>query len=287
MRLIAGYPLRRVRRMAFPKSGSQVHLGGTLRADAWWIGPAITVFVYTSFIAYTTWAIFQASHYYAEPYLSPFYSPVLFTKLDVPGAAPLDHAWFGEWPAWWPDLPLLPASPALLVLAFPALYRFTCYYYRKGYYRSFVGSPPACAVSPGARARYRGETRFLLFQNLHRYTTYAALLICAILTYDAVLAFFKDGAFGVGVGSIVLTLNAVLIACYVLGCHSLRHLLGGRLDCMSCGRSRFHYRAWKSASWFSGRHALFAWLSLFSVSLADVYVRLVSAGVIADINTWT
>ena len=63
-------------------------LGGTLRSDNWWAFPAITVFVFTSFIVYTTWAIFQASHYYVDPYLSPFYSPALFVKTDVPGAAP-------------------------------------------------------------------------------------------------------------------------------------------------------------------------------------------------------
>jgi len=55
---------------------------------------------------------------------------------------------------------------------------------------------------------------------------------------------------------------------------------------MSCGEQTLKYGAWKKASWFNGRHALFAWLSLFSVSLADVYVRLVSMGVITDFNTW-
>jgi hypothetical protein len=269
-----------------PISGSHASFGGTRRSDPWWAAPASTLFVLTSFVAYTTWAIFQASHYYADPYLSPFYSPVLFTKLDEPGAAPLGHAWFGEWPAWWPELPLLPASPALLVLAFPGLFRFTCYYYRKSYYRSFVGSPPACAVSPGERPQYRGETRFLIFQNLHRYTTYATIVIGAVLVYDAVMAYFKDGKLGIGVGSLVLTLNAALIACYIFGCHSLRHLVGGRKDCLSCGSWSIGYGAWKKASWFNRRHALFAWLSLFSVSLADVYVRLVSTGIITDLNTW-
>jgi hypothetical protein len=32
------------------------------------------------------------------------------------------------------------------------------------------------------------------------------------------------------------------------------------------------------------RHMLFAWLSLFSVGLADLYVRLVAAGVITDLR---
>ena len=261
-------------------------LGGTLRSDNWWVFPAITVFVFTSFIVYTTWAIFQASHYYADPYLSPFYSPPLFVKTDVPGAAPLSHAWFGEWPAWWPDWAFMPASPAIFILPFPGLFRFTCYYYRKAYYRAFVGSPPGCAVSPGQRPKYHGETRFLIFQNLHRYALYTALLIWAILTYDAVLAFFKDGEFGFGVGTLLFVLNSVLIGCYTFGCHSFRHLIGGGTDCMSCGENTLKYGAWKKASWLNARHALFAWLSLFSVAFADVYVRLCSMGVITDLNTW-
>jgi hypothetical protein len=262
-------------------------LGGTLRSDTWWIGPLITFTVFASFIVYSSWAALQGNHYYVDPYLSPFYSPVIFTDLAAPGAAPLHHAWFGEWPSWWPRLPLLPLSPALLILPFPGLFRFTCYYYRKAYYRSFVASPPGCAVSPGQRPKYWGETRFLIFQNLHRYALYVALVFVVILSYDAVLSYFKDGVFGVGVGSIMLTINPILIGSYTFGCHSLRHLIGGRDDCMSCGESRLKYGVWKKASWFNARHMLFAWLSLFWVAFCDIYVRLVSSGVIHDFNTWT
>src|SRR5690606_8044353 len=163
--------------------GHPQELGSTLRTDNWWVGPLITLVVLTGFSVYATWALFQGSHYYAAPYLSPFYSPVLFTNLAAPGAAPLEHSLFGAWPTWWPDTPLLPASPALLILIFPLLFRFTCYYYRKAYYRAFTASPPGCAVSPGGRPRYHGETRFLLFQNLHRYAMYIALLYVVILSY--------------------------------------------------------------------------------------------------------
>jgi hypothetical protein len=266
--------------------GHPRELGGTLRSDAWWIGPTITVLVFSSFIAYTTWAIFQASHYYAAPYLSPLYSPLLFVKEGVAGGAPLEHAWFGPWPAWWPVFALLPMSPAALILPFPGLFRFTCYYYRKAYYRSFAASPPGCAVSPGERPRYNGETRILIFQNLHRYALYFALGFVVILAWDALQSFSKDGQLGVGVGSIVLTINCLLIGSYTFGCHSFRHLIGGRSDCMSCGQATVKYKAWKGASWFNGRHMLFAWLSLFWVAFTDVYVRLVSMGVIEDLNTW-
>ena len=70
-------------------------------------------------------------------------------------------------PSWWPWF--LPASPAFLILAFPGSFRFTCYYYRKAYYRSFAATPPACAVSALPQKKYKGETALLIFQNLHRY----------------------------------------------------------------------------------------------------------------------
>jgi hypothetical protein len=261
-------------------------LGGTLRTDNWWVGPLVTFTVFSGFIVYTTWAIFQSGYYYAAPYLSPLYAPVLFAKAGAPGGVPVDHAWFGEWPSWWPEFALMPASPALLILPFPGLFRFTCYYYRKAYYRSFVGSPPGCAVSPGQRPKYWGETRFLLFQNLHRYALYFALGFVVLLSYEAFQSFFKDGVFGVGVGSFILTLNAVLIGAYTFGCHSFRHLIGGRGDCMSCGEKTLTYNAWKGASWFNARHMAFAWASLIWVVITDIYVRLVSMGVITDLNTW-
>jgi hypothetical protein len=267
--------------------GHPRELGGTLRTDAWWVGPTITVVVFCSFIAYSTWALFQGQYYYAAPYLSPMYSPLLFIKTAVPGAAPLEHAWFGAWPTWWPEFPLFPASPALLILIFPLSFRFTCYYYRKAYYRSFAASPPGCAVSPGERPVYRGETGFLIFQNIHRYALYFALLFIVLLGWDAVQSFSKEGHLGIGVGSIVLTVNVLLIASYTFGCHSFRHLIGGRTDCMSCGESTLKYGAWKRASWFNARHMMFAWLSLFWVAFTDIYVRLVSMGVIKDLNTWS
>ena len=69
-----------------------------------------------------------------------------------------------------------------------------------------------------------------------------------ILSYDAVLAYFKDGVFGVGVGSIVLSINPLLLGSYTFGCHSFRHLIGGGSDCMSCGENTLKYGAWKKAS---------------------------------------
>ena len=258
----------------------------TVRRDRWWVEPSITVFVLGLFVVYATWAALQGNHYYHHPYLSPFYSPVIFTDPSVAGAAPTWHAIFGELPAWWPEI--LPYSPAFLILMFPGAFRFTCYYYRKAYYRGFTGSPPACAVVPIATGKkdYRGETTWLVFQNLHRYALYFALLFLPILGADALAAFVHDGQVGIGVGSVVLTVNAILLSGYTLGCHSFRHLVGGSVDCLSCGRRTARYRWWRMSSWLNARHPQFAWLSLVGVMLSDLYVRLVSSGLIRDLNTW-
>jgi hypothetical protein len=270
------------------------HPGGfaaTLRADRWWAGPLLTVLGLGGFVIYATWAAFQGSHYFYGPgegfggYLSPFYSPPLFVDPAAAGAAPLGHSWLGAWPAWWPSS--LPASPALLILIFPGVFRATCYYYRKAYYRSFFGTPPGCAVGPIPRRDYRGETGLLLVQNLHRYALYFAILFIVVLSYDAVQAFFRDGRFGVGIGSLVLLINPILLSAYTFGCHSFRHLAGGRADCFSCeGRIGVGHALWRGVSSLNARHMEFAWVSLFWVAFADVYVRLVSMGHLHDVSTW-
>ena len=40
-------------------------------------------------------------------------------------------------------------------------------------------------------------------------------------------------SFGIGVGTLVLAANVVLLGGYTLGCHSLRHLVGGGVDELS------------------------------------------------------
>jgi hypothetical protein len=244
------------------------------------------VFGLTAFIIYSTWAAFQAENYYAFSYLSPFYSPLIFIQEGVQGGAPLDHAWLGAWPTWWPEF--LPASPAFFILAFPGAFRFTCYYYRKAYYRSYSGTPIGCGVGARGQSNYKGETRLLLFQNLHRYAMYFALIFIVILTYDAVLSFSHKGELGVGVGSVVLSINVILLGGYTFGCHSFRHLIGGRTDCFSCTAvCDLQHKAWTLSSILNRNHMPFAWLSLFWVGFSDFYVRMVASGVITDLNTWS
>ena len=248
----------------------QRSFGQTTRRDRWWVAPALVFAGLSSFIVYATWAAFQGAHYHYGPYLSPFYSPELF------GSSP--HAWFGTLPSWWPAF--VPFSPALLILWAPAGFRFTCYYYRGTYYKAFWADPPACAVGE-PRKGYIGESSWpLRIQNIHRYFMYVAVLFILMLAYDAVVSYWHNGGFFVGVGSIVLTLNVVLLGGYTLGCHSLRHIVGGRIDCVT--ESPTCHAMYKGCSALNKRHGLWAWCSLFSVMFADLYVRMCSMGVWTD-----
>ncbi|HXH19761.1 MAG TPA: hypothetical protein VNJ07_11830, partial [Chitinophagales bacterium] len=244
-----------------------------LRTDTWWLESVLVVSVLLTFIVYSSWAAWQGEYYWWSAgvegfggYLSPFYSPPLFIDASMPGAAPLSHAWLGEWPSWlkaiWP--PFLPASPAWLILIFPLSFRFTCYYYRGAYYKAFAATPPACAVGGIPQKPYKGETGLLIFQNLHRFALYFAIIFIFILSYDAVLSFFRGGQFGVGVGSIVLLLNPIFLGAYTFGCHSYRHLIGGGHDCFNCqgGLNKIRYTGYKRVTWLNERHKFFAWLSL-------------------------
>jgi hypothetical protein len=258
---------------------------GNRRSDRWWVGPVATACGLALFFGYLTFRAFQATHVWYEPYISPTVAPPVFTPASgYPGAVPVDHAWFGAFPSWWPSF--LPQSPAFFIPALAIAFRFTCYYYRKAYYRAFAMSPPACAVR-GIKRRYRGETALLVIQNLHRYTLYGALFLLVCLWVEGIAAFFKDGKLGVGVGTLVMVMNASLLTGYTFGCHAWRHLIGGRLDCLTCdGAPGTTYRVWKGSSWLNARHMLFAWLSLVWVVFTDLYIQLVSRGVITDLNTW-
>lgn len=243
----------------------------TSRTDNWWLAPLLQFMGFSAAIAYSTWAAFQGSHFFSEPYLSPFYSPTLIVDLNFwPFNGPLAFL-----------SPLIhPISPALIILPLPLGFRLTCYYYRKMYYRTYFLEPPACAVGEFGEASYSGETRFpFSLLNLHRYFMYAAMAILGLLTYDFLVAFFHAGRFGVGLGTLVLGVNVVTLALYTFSCHSLRHLIGGRIDCFSCTKfGQARYRGWKFVSKLNQHHMLFAWVSLGAVCFADFYVRLVAGG---------
>lgn len=250
----------------------------TQRRGAWWMIPALVIAGFGAFIVYSTWAAFQNAHYTFGPYLSPFYSPILF------GGEGEHMGWFGAKPGWWPGF--MPFSPALLILWAPGGFRFTCYYYRGAYYKAFWADPPSCAVGE-PRKSYWGEQKLpLIIQNIHRYFLYLALIFLVLLAHDVWLAmWWTDPAtgtkeFGIGLGTIILALNVVLLSSYTLGCHSLRHLIGGGRDALT--KKPASHKAYNCVSCLNRRHMLWAWCSLFSVGFSDLYVRLCSMGIWSD-----
>ncbi|MGC1604139.1 MAG: hypothetical protein WA748_01350 [Candidatus Acidiferrum sp.] len=238
-------------------------LGSTLRRDAWWVEILPVIILLGGFGLYATLRAFEGAYYAWGPYLSPFYSPLI---------DPSHH--------WWPW------SPALLILGGPLGFRATCYYYRKAYYRAFFLDPPSCAVGEPSKRKYKGETKFpFILQNLHRYFFYIAVVFLAFLWYDAIVAYDWNGHFGIGVGTLIMSVNIIMLTLYTFSCHSLRHLAGGKLDCFSCATFGMpRHSAWSGISFLNERHMLLAWTSLITVGFTDFYIRMVAAGVFHDLR---
>ena len=267
---------------AGPGTGTGVFSAGrasiaqrTLRTDNWRRAPILTVVLLTLWVLYALIRTMTQRNYFVEEfhYLSPFSSPCV--SASCPPEARDFGTWFGDFP------PLIPL--AILSLPFLLGFRLTCYYYRRAYYRSYWLSPPACAV-PDAHARYSGETRFpLIIQNVHRYFFYAAVLVSLVNTYDAIRAFQgKDGGFGIGLGTVIMVGNVVLLWAYTISCHSCRHITGGRLKHFS--RHPVRYRIWTQVSRLNTRHMQLAWITLGTLMLTDAYIGLVASGAISDLR---
>jgi hypothetical protein len=255
-----------------PLPALRPRFGESTRNDRWWTQPLVVALPLTLFLIYATWAAFQGAHYTYGPYLSPFYSPEIF------GDSP--HAWFGPKPGWWPAF--LPFSPALLILPFPGLFRITCYYYRGAYYKAFAFDPPACAVGE-PRKGYLGETKFpFTVQNIHRYALYIAMFFLVMLLIDVWHAFWFDGKFGMGVGTLILMVNVTLLGGYALGCHSMRHIAGGYLDRLAKRPAK--KLLYDCSSCLNRGHMRWAWFSLFSVGFSDLYIRMCSMGIWHDLR---
>ena len=238
----------------------------------------LTLLVYLGFIVYATWRILEPwaagaliteypGFYTADNgnyhYLSPLGTPDL--TFLVPGVL---HGV--------PFVGLVLYSPAAVILPFPAGFRFTCYYYRKSYYRAFVARPYACAVPAAKGVNYQGEKGLMVVQNIHRYFLYAAIVITVFLLYDALRSIFTPNGLYFGFGSAFMLVNVGFLMLYTFGCHSFRHLVGGKLDMLSCDPlARWRYGVWSRVTMLNERHALWAWLSLITVAGVDVYIRFV------------
>ncbi|MCL4357195.1 MAG: succinate dehydrogenase [Candidatus Thermoplasmatota archaeon] len=181
-------------------------------------------------------------------------------------------------------------SPTILVLPLVAGFRATCYAYRKDYHRHLFSHPIGCSVEnfnkagevnfPGEKVgrSYSGETGLFRLENLHRYFWYAAVAILPFFYYDLYLAMNYNGEFTLGV--LLLILNTLWVTLYTFSCHFFRHLTGGNVDCYSCPVNKKSYRRtiFNRISKLNGHHEMFAWISLASFFLVDLFIRGVAAG---------
>ena len=258
---------RALRVPAKPRGTAAQGFSKTSRRDAWAIPPIVQATVFTICATYLTvsgivWNPLFHTPYEVDGYLSPLFSPLIA----------------------WPDMPWW-LSPGLLILWIPIGFRATCYYYRKAYYRFYFADPPGCAVGePTVHRRYRLENAFpFILQNLHRYFLYLAFIPLFFLWLDAAQAFVPASGPRIGLGGALFLVNVALLTGYSLSCHSLRHIVGGRVDCFSCSRPRqVRHGLWRGLSTLNRHHMAFAWSSLLTVTLADLYVRLLAIGFIVD-----
>ncbi len=250
-----------------PPGTAPIGLGITKRVDRWWVAPGVQGALFTIcatylFISGILLTPLFGTPYEAEGYLSPLFSPLITP----------------DWlPTWF--------SPGIFILWIPLGFRATCYYYRKAYYRFYFADPPGCAVGePPIHKRYRMETALpFILQNAHRFFLYLAFIPLFFLWVDAAASLQDDGQWRIGLGVFILGFNALLLTGYSLSCHSLRHLVGGRIDCFSCTRrTQVRHGMWQRLTSLNRHHMAWAWASLITVTLADVYVRLLALGVIVD-----
>ena len=183
--------------------------GQTRRADNWWVQPLFVFLGLSSFIVYATWAALQGDHYRFGPYISPFYSPEFSGRR--PCLVRRETTWM---PAW--------VTAAVLILWAPGGFRVTCYYYRGAYYKAFWADPPSCAVGE-PRKSYLG--RAFLPADPSEYPSLLSVsradLSRAARARRLAGLLVRRRDFGIGVGTLVLLANVMLLSCYTLGCHSL------------------------------------------------------------------
>ena len=88
---------------------------------------------------------------------------------------------------------------------------------------------------------------------------------------------------GVGLGSLVMLVNVIFLSFFTFGCNSLRHLIGGKLDCFTNSpAAKTRHGLWRRVTMFNHHHMAMAWISLATVGLTDLYIRLACAGVFTD-----
>ncbi len=85
-----------------------------------------------------------------------------------------------------------------------------------------------------------------------------------------------------------MVVNVICLAGFTFGCNSVRHLVGGRLNCFSCPNHpeqlRAGYKLWRWSTRFNEHHMEWAWISLFTVGFTDFYIRMCAMGIWTDLR---
>jgi hypothetical protein len=89
-----------------------------------------------------------------------------------------------------------------------------------------------------------------------------------------------DGGFGFGIGTIIIWANLAMLWGYSVSCHACRHIVGGRLKHFS--KHPIRYWLWTQVSKANAKHMQYAWASLFSVIITDLYIMAVGYDWITD-----
>jgi hypothetical protein len=233
------------------------HPSLTNRTDQWWKQPLLLLLGGILAIGYLTWAAVQNAHFEHGPFVSPIY------------ATP----WV---PSWWSF------SPAFILLWIPAGFRATCYYGRKAYYRAGFGDPASCAVEEPYRKGYTGETVFpFVLNNLHRFFLYLAIAMTLLHWFELLQSIWANGSVYLGIGTLIMLMDTVALSLYVLSCHSFRHLFGGNRCFGGCSNSaKVKHDIWSVISAINVFHDRWFWISLISIVIADIYIRMLSMGII-------
>lgn len=178
-------------------------------------------------------------------------------------------------------------SPTVLVIPVVALFRISCYAYRKDYYRHVFRHPLACIDGirfDDNRKGYSGEKTFFGLNNYHRYFLYAGIALLPFFYYDFYVSLtYIPGEFILRLGSLLIIINAIFLTLWTLSCHAFRHLTGGHVDCFSCkaaGNARKKFFNGQSA--LNRYHEQFAFISLIIVIGVDLYIRGLMAGLPLD-----
>jgi len=254
-------------------------LGRTNRIDNWLRQPLAMGIALTAAMIYTAVRLFlypDTIHYDVNgaTVMSPIFSPNVL-EWELFGLKDWDH------PGW--------VNAAVLVLWIPFGFRGTCYYMRRVYYRTFFASPVACWVDEpeiNKKIGYKGEKRLFIFNNLHRYFLYAAMIILAIKWWDVTHTLhFTEGAaqgWGICIGTLVMGFEAFLLTMYFTSCHALRHLAGGVLDRWTSPIAKLRGKLFGRISVLNRSHGFWFWTSLTFVFLGDLWVLAVDAGMVSD-----